>query len=122
MAPSLSCKRRLGGLSTSTISSKNRSTEYLPTANGALTPRCKDDGLSMSLTPMALDVAKLVLSLTESAAVAGSPIKAAIGGVLKILELFDKTSSAPRKKARRSSKSHGLYQSDAMKRAVALMN
>ena len=40
-----------------------------------------------------LDVAKLVLSLTESAAevipIAGSPIKAAIGGVLKVLELFD---------------------------------
>ncbi|KLO08079.1 hypothetical protein SCHPADRAFT_622555 [Schizopora paradoxa] len=42
---------------------------------------------------MLLDVAKLVLSLTESAAeaipVAGSPIKAAIGGILKVLELFD---------------------------------
>ncbi|KLO08078.1 hypothetical protein SCHPADRAFT_944734 [Schizopora paradoxa] len=40
-----------------------------------------------------LDVVKLALSLTESAAeaipVAGSPMKAAIGGVLKILDLFD---------------------------------
>ncbi len=41
----------------------------------------------------ALSVTKLVLSLTEAAAeaipIAGPPIKAAISGVLKILELFD---------------------------------
>lgn len=46
----------------------------------------------------ALDVAKVSLSLIESAAeaipVVGSPIKAAIGGVLKILELFEVSSQA----------------------------
>ncbi|KLO08081.1 hypothetical protein SCHPADRAFT_622559 [Schizopora paradoxa] len=49
----------------------------------------KDRGYSST----ALNVAKVFLSLTESAAeaipVVGSPIKAAIGGVLKIFELFD---------------------------------
>ncbi|KLO08067.1 hypothetical protein SCHPADRAFT_622079 [Schizopora paradoxa] len=64
------------------------STSMVPSSSVGESSRSESDN-STTL----LDVAKLVLSLTESAAeaipVAGSPIKAAIGGVLKILELFD---------------------------------
>lgn len=48
---------------------------------------------SSSRTTIAFNVAKITLSLAESIAeavpIAGDPLKAAVGGILKILDLFD---------------------------------